>query len=202
MSTWTSKVILAALAFGLAACDAAMNVTRSAPMQVQLTDGLIVAGARGWCVDEATSRSRSGTTVIVLGSCAAIADNALLPKPTVEGVLTIAVEAEADTTPDVDSLATFLASPEGRALLARDGQASSISLLEMSKSEDALYLHALDQSGAPRNAAEDYWRALFDIDGRFVTISLITLADSPISRHQGLRTLNAQVDRLKAANAI
>ena len=202
MSTWTSKVILAGLAFGLAACGAALNVTRNAPMQVQLTDGLIVAGARGWCVDESTSRARDGTTVIVLGSCAAIAGNALLPKPSVEGVLTIAVEDEAETTPDVDSLAAFLSSTQGRALLARDGQASSISLLEMSKSEDALFLHALDQSGAPRSAAEDYWRALFDIDGRFVTISLITLADRPISRRQGLRTLNAQVDRLKAANAL
>lgn len=200
MSTWTSKVCLAAAALALAACGAGLNVTRNAPMQVRLPDGLVVAGARGWCVDQATSRTRGDTTVIVLGSCAAIADNALLPRPPVNGVVTIAVEDGAEATPDIDSLASFLASPDGHALLARDGRAESISLLEMSTQNDALFLHALDQSGGPSNAAEDYWRALFDIDGRFVTISLITMVNRPVSRDQGLAALNAQVARLKAAN--
>jgi len=200
MSTWTSKVSLLAAGLMLAACSAGLNVTRNAPMQIQLPDGMVIAGARGWCIDQSTSQARSGAAVIVLGSCAAIARNALLPSPKIKAIVTISVEKESISTPPVESLAAFLTSEQGRALLARDGRAASLDLLEVATRDDTLFLHALDKSGGPLNAGEDYWRALFDIEGRFVTVSLINVANSPVSRNQSIATLNAQINQLKAAN--
>ena len=200
MSTWTSKVSLLVAGLVLAACGPGLNVTRNAPAQIQLPDGLIVAGARGWCIDQTTSEARAGGAVIVMGSCAAIADNILLPSPRFDGVVTISVEDTSGATPSVDDVAAFIATDEGRAVLARDGRAESVDLLEVATADDALFLHALDTSGGPLNTGKDYWRVLFDIDGRFVTVSLTAFAPDEISRAQSIATLNAQIDRLKEAN--
>jgi len=208
MSTWTSRVLIAAAALGLAACDGGFNVTRNAPTEVRLPDGLVVGGAKGWCVDRATTRTAAETAVIVLGSCAAIARNAFAPRPEVPGVVTVSVETGADAGGDsgagaapAAALAAFFRTEAGRAALARDGRAASVRILETRQRGNALYLHALDQSaGRVPGAAPDYWRALFDIDGRFVTVSLVGLKGRPIGRDEGLATLEAQVSHLSAAN--
>jgi len=202
MSTWTSKVSLLVASLVLAACGDVLNVTRNAPVRVQLPDGMVVAGARGWCVDRATSQTSSGAAVVVLGSCAAIARNAFLPSPQIDGVLTVSVEEESSTPPSLSDLAGFLSSEQGRAVLARDGRAASIQLLEIATQNDTLFLHALDTSGGPLNTGENYWRALFDIEGRFITISLVTAPPEQASRNLSIATLNAQVKQLKAANGI
>lgn len=202
MSTWTSKTALAVALFATAACEAELSDVREPAVQrqVQLSGGFVVSGVRGWCVDEAITRAKPGPTVVVLGSCAALASNPLLSKPSVEAVLTISVEAQSVDVPPLDSLAAFLSTTDGRALLARDGRAESLDLLEINTRNDAVILHALDTSDGGVLTGEDHWRALFDIDGRFVTVSLVTPEDRPISRAQGLATLAAQVNQLKSAN--
>jgi hypothetical protein len=201
MSTWTYKAACGLACALLAACDGGFNLTRNAPEAIALPDGLVIAGARGWCVDSASTRTQGDAAVVVLGSCAALARNALLPSPSVRGVVTVSVEDAAVGTLSPDVLEAFLKTGAGRAALARDGSAGSLQILETRTNDDALILHAVDRSGWPRSAAEDYWRALFDIDGRFVSVSLVGLSDSPIPPKAGLAALEAQVDRLKIANA-
>ena len=202
MSTWISKPLGAMVACAvLSGCDGGFNITRNAPEQIQLPDGLVVAGAHGWCVDQAATRTAGDTAVVVLGSCAAIAQNALLPRPLVPGVVTVSVEDMATDVPPTETLEAFLVTETGRAALARDGRAASVDILETRRSGETLYIHAVDRSGWPKNAAEDYWRALFDIDGRFVTVSLVGLSTTPISRGDGLATLDAQIARLIDMNS-
>ncbi len=202
MSTWISKSLAICAAFAaLSGCDGGFNITRNAPGKIQLADGLVIAGARGWCVDQATTRTGGDAAVVVLGSCAAIARNALLPRPSVPGVVTVSVENQANGVLPPEVLEAYLVTETGRAALARDGRATSLDILETRRSGETLYLHALDRSGWPKNAAEDYWRALFDIDGRFVTVSLVGLTKTPISRDDGLATLDAQIERLVDVNS-
>ena len=200
MSTWTSRLAGLAACSMLVACTGGLNGTRSAPEAIRLPDGLVVAGARGWCVDQRSMRRSGDATVVVLGSCAALSRNALLPRPPVQGVVTIWVEDEPGTPPPFDLLADYLNTSDGRAALARDGDAGSVDILETNLGDDALFLHAIDKSGWPLDAAEDYWRALFDIEGRFVTVSLVTLAENPVSRRAGLTALRSQVAHLINAN--
>ena len=202
MSTWISKAVSVCVGIAaLSGCEGGFNITRNAPEQIQLPDGLVIAGARGWCVDQATTRTRGDTAVVVLGSCAAIAGDNRLPRPSVPGVVTVSVEDTATAVPPTDALQAFLVTEPGRAALARDGRAASVDILETRRSGETLYLHAVDRSGWPRAAAEDYWRALFDIDGRYVTVSLVGLTATPISRDDGLATLDAQIERLVDVNS-
>ena len=195
----TSKAALLLAVLAVAGCDGGFNVTRTAPERISLPDGTVVAGAQGWCVDTSSSRAKGTTAVVVLGSCAAIARNALAPRPEVPGVVTVSVESEAGPSPTTEELETFLLTAQGRAALARDGRSSSVQILETRREDDLLYLHSQDRNAAP-GAAHDTWRALFDLDGRFVSVSLFGKMDRPIARSEGLATLEAQVDQLKAAN--
>lgn len=208
MSTPISRLLLLAGALALAACDTGFdglgefNVTRSAPERIELPDGLVVGGTRGWCVDTRTTRTDGETSVVVLGSCAAIAGNAFAPKPEVPGVVTVSVENTAGDVPPADLLQGFLTSDAGRAALARDGSAASVEILDSRRTDDLVFVHVADRSIRPASgAAQDYWRALFGLDGRFVTVSLVELRDKPIDAPSGFETLAAQVDRIRSANA-
>ena len=194
-----SKLSIALCALLIGGCAEGFNVTRNAPSSIQLPNGTVVAAARGWCVDTSTSRARGDTAVVVLGSCAALASNALAPRPDVPGVVTVSVESEAGVSPSPKELETFFVSDAGRAALAHDGRAESVDILETRREDDLFILQAEDQSALP-GASPVTWRALFDLEGRFVSVSLYGLSDRPIGRSEGLQTLEAQVDRLIAAN--
>ena len=203
MSTPISRALLLAATLGLAACEQDGLVSRSAPSQVQLADGLIVAGTRGWCVDKRTSRLRAATPVVVLGSCAAIARNARAPRPDIPGVVTVSVDDQAGGLPAPDVLEQFVVSDAGKAVLARDGRPESVEILETRQQSDLFLIHVEDRSGkqAP-GAAQRYWRALFDLNGRFVTLSLVSPDDQPMEAEAGFDTLVAQANRMRAANRV
>ncbi|MEM7753713.1 MAG: hypothetical protein AAF230_09880 [Pseudomonadota bacterium] len=164
-----------------------------------MPDGTVVAGADGWCIDDATSLPGGATTVVVLGSCAAISGDGLQARPDVPGVLTISVEAEGGGLPDSETLANFFASDAGRATLARNGEAESVAILDSVREEGLLYLHASDESVLP-GASNEIWRALFGLDGRFVAVSFYSRLEDGIDAEDGLATLAAQVEQLRQAN--
>lgn len=183
----------------LSACGAAPNQTRDAPTRIQLSDGTVVAGAEGWCIDKASSPDGGSATVVVLGSCAAISGDSLLPRPIVPGVVTVSVEAQGGDLPDSETLEKFFISPAGRAALARDGDAESVAILDTRREDGLLYLHASDASAAP-GASTEIWRALFDISGRFVAVSFYSRLEDAIDPEDGLATLSAQVEQIRSAN--
>jgi hypothetical protein len=199
MSTWTSKAALLAAAFLLAGCATLPGPSRNAPTAIRLPDGMVVAGTRGWCVDRSTLKVDDRAAVVMLGSCAALARDARQPHPVLSGVITVSVEAGAEAIPATNELKAFFRSPEGRAALARDGRATSVNILEMRTSGDTLFIHAKDKS-APRAASGDYWRALFDIDGRIVSVSLVGVGMPALPSPGGFATLDAHVRRLISAN--
>lgn len=208
MSTPISKLSVALAALGLTACEGGLsdfegfNVTRSAPERIELLDGVVVSGTRGWCVDTQTTRTDGETSVVVFGSCAAIAGNAFAPRPEVPGVLTVSVENEGGEVPPAEILQDFLTSETGRAALARDGSPQSVNILESRRDGDLLLFHVEDRSIRPvSGAAQDYWRALFDLDGRFVSVSLMGASDRPIDAPEGFEIVAATVDQIRSSNA-
>lgn len=200
MSTWISKAAFVACVLGLSACEGGLGVSRNAPEKISLTDGMVVAGATGWCVDLESSRARGTNSVIVLGSCAAINQNAKAPRPSVPGVITVSVEAAGLQAPPAEALEAFFGTGDGLAVLARDGNAKSVRLLESRRDGERLFLHAEDASALP-GAANEYWRALFGLNGRLVSVTLLGISGRPISPAEGMAMLQSQVDELIAANA-
>jgi len=175
-------------------------VARKAPASIRLSDGTVVAGTRGWCIDPATSQAGPDAAVVVLGSCAAITGNGRAPEPEVPGIVTVSLERDAGQVPAAADLAAFLVTETGRALLATDGRAQSVKVLETVINGDRLFLRIRDESAATGTAKET-WRALFDLGGRFVSVSLYAQAGTPIGRDRGLATLSDQVETLAAANS-
>ena len=200
----TCKALLFLTAgLGLAGCDTGLGigVSRQAPEQIRLADGMVVAGAEGWCVDTITTRSDDDAAVVVLGSCAALAENVRAPSPDVPGLVTVSVDSDdGGAAPTADQLESFFGTDAGRAALARDGRAESVEILETRRREDLLILRAEDRSAAPGTDPE-VWRALFDLEGRFISVSLYGLEDQPIESEDGLATLSEQVATLRAVNA-
>ena len=197
----TFRVIAAALiCAALSGCSSnPFAVSRAAPTSIELPDGMVVTGASGWCVDPSVSRPSGDTAVVVLGSCAAIGQNALAPRPDVPGVVTVSVEREGAGAPTPAELESFFVSETGRAALARDGRAESVEILETRTENNHLILHTEDRKPLP-GASPRTWRALFALGGRFVSVTLYGLLDEPFDPDDGLATLEAQVARLIAAN--
>ncbi len=199
MSTWIFKALAPAAILLLAACEGGTGVSRNAPSQISLPDGTVVAGADGWCVDEATTRTGRDTAVVVLGSCAALARNALAPQPDLPGVVTVSIDGTRGAAPSPEEFAAYFVSEPGRAALARDGRADSVEIIDVTSETDVLYLGASDRS-VSSSASPITWRALFEMGGRIVSVSLYGPPNDPIERSEGLRTLEAQIDRLMIAN--
>lgn len=197
----TSRAIALFAVATLGACEAGPDVGRRAAEAVRLPDGMTVAGARGWCVDPGMTRTGGSDAVVVLGSCAALAGDAMAPRPPVPGVVTVSVDMGGEAPPPADLLEGFFRTDAGRATLARDGRAETVTVLETRRSGDRLFLHARNRETAllPGETPE-YWRAFAPVDGRLVTVSLMLPENRPVSRADGLAALEAQVDRLVQVN--
>ncbi len=196
MRTFRASILLLALA----GCGSVsfFGGEGAAPEKIALADGTVVEGAPGWCVDTATTRTGGDPAVVVLGSCAALNDGEG-PAPDVQGILTVSVEETAGAAPSSETIEAFFDTDAGRSVLARDGQAESISILEKKREDDLLFLRCADAS-TPPGTDDDIWRALFVMEGRFVSVSLYGLEDQPIEPDLGLDVVSVQVEALRAAN--
>jgi hypothetical protein len=96
----------------------------------------------------------------------------------------------------------FLATPAGRATLARSGRGEDVEIIETRKRGDVLYIRARDTSRDSLKDIDDvYWRALFDLRGRLVTVTVLGVAGRPVSSEAGFDALELLVRRLKLENS-
>ncbi len=209
-SIWTfdipslTKPLLVASAL-LAGCAGLPNLTGGrAPEKLAVAQGsIVVAGPPGYCVDGAATRDSEDGAFVLLGSCASIANSARAAVPQVPAVLTVSVSAlgDVDIAASMDRLAAYFDSDRGRAALARDGKADSIEVLTTARRDQAFIIRASDSSPAGIEGLEkDYWRALFNIRGRIVTLTVIAFEAKPMSEAAGRAVLEAFVRRIMLEN--
>lgn len=190
----------------LAACVTDDSVSRKAPQAISLADsGVVVAGPPGYCIDRAGSRINSrGGAFVLLGSCASIVGSPRVQSPDTPALLTVTVSeaelAQEEIEAQLDQLAGFFATSDGRATLSRSGNAADVDLLQTRLSGGILYLHASDRSGAEKGIAPEYWRALFAVRDRLLSVSVVGFADRPLTADNGLRTLDNLAERIRLAS--
>ncbi len=212
MSTWTFRKTLAALlpALAVAGCTdgpdvsaAGFGFSRSAPQTIAVSNrAVVIGGPPGYCIDRSGSRLNGDSAFVVLASCASITQDAGAAAPRVPGLLTASVAKEADGAGLLAAdgvLEGFLASDAGRAAMARDGRAASVQVLDMRRGDGAVLIRLRDTSQAELAGVEDvYWRGLTDLNGRLVTISVVSFAEQPLGADEGLATLRAFLARIRA----
>lgn len=174
--------------------EAAITVSR---------DAVTIAGPRGFCVDPSATKDRDGQAFVLLGNCAAIARAAGVPQPRIRALLTAAVqETEViEVASQAPLLEAFLRSENGRAMLSRSSDAESVEILESFRQGDVLYVHARDESqGYAPGMSSDHWRAIFDLEGRVVSVAVLGFEAAPLSRAEGLRAVRDFAAQIQRAN--
>lgn len=207
MSTWTSKGAALLLSLALSACVEGMAPSGSAPQAVAVAGGAVVAaGPAGYCVDRTAGRDGGGGAFVLFGTCAALSGSAAAGQPGKPAVLTASVApAAADEAAFVASfpaMARFFGSDAGRAALSRAGRAATVRVGAVSSRDGVLYVNVTDTAAGPGKAVQpDYWRAILLARGHMVTLSVMSLADRPLSMAEKRGILDAFVARVRAANS-
>ncbi len=205
MTTLSFRVLLAGAVLALTGCADGIEVGRAAPQSIVVAgDSVVISGPPGFCVDRGASRDSGDRAFVLLGSCAAISRNPRQPSPGVPGLLTVTVSngwaEEAAVRDMLSEMAAFIETPDGRAALSRSGRAETVDVLETQVRGDTLYIHARDSSGGQIGVAPDYWRALFGVKDRLLTVSVVGFEEAPISEDAGLSVLDAFAARIRAEN--
>jgi hypothetical protein len=176
------------------------------PREMKIAGGAItVSGPRGYCIDRAASSMRAeDQAVVVLSSCRELGGGFLSPAPEVAAILTVAV-ASADIALDLPAatpaLQRLFTTDAGRALLSRAGTARSVTVHESFGAEDAFMVRLTDTSPFPGGeVGADYWRAIFSLGGRAVTVSAYGGPGQTLQRNEGIRLLRDFILSIRSAS--
>lgn len=169
---------------------------------VSVADGAVtVVGPSGYCVDNRNSRL-TGEAFIMLGSCAALSPKVGGPVGA-PAILTATVSSNPLTvSPPLKDLETFLKTQAGRSALSRSGQAESVEIKTTNVKNDVLYLTIKDTAPMKDGEAVDpvYWRAIFALNGRLVTATVISFAEPSLGQEGGKNLLQQYIGALRAGN--
>lgn len=199
---FSRRVVALAALLALAGCD---GLPGDAPASMATADGaVVVAGPPGFCVDPVASHADDSGAFVLLGSCASISGAPDGQRPALRAVLTAAVSVGTQGGSVAGSeteLGAFFRSPEGRRALSRSGNPDTVKVLGITHTEGVLILHARDTSAFPGQAVSpDYWRALFDLNGHIVTLSVISVPQAPFTDAAGLHALESFVGHVRGAS--
>lgn len=182
-----------------------------APRFVDVTSrDVTIMGPAGFCVDPQSSRPGRDRAFVVLGSCAAIADEPTLPQPDVPVVLTAAVvrgravspvaldayfrahkaaQASRSSEKKTDSLPGSAASGKQGSVLA------GLQVLDVALRDDVVYLNFRD------NRDDGGWRGILCIDPDVtITLGLRTIPGIKVSKATQLATLREFAEQIARAN--
>lgn len=175
--------------------------SRGNPSIQVLSHTFTIVGPKGFCVDEGATRETSTGAFVLLGSCAAISGDQRDAKPKTPAVLTASVApAQAPLEPEsLERLAGFFTTQEGLAALARSEDATDVAILDLSRSDDLMLVHARD--GAQHgDTAGDYWRGVFTTAGQLVTITVSGFRAAPLDEKTGAALARDFANAIRRAN--
>jgi hypothetical protein len=192
------RLALAALIL-LTGCEANFD-TRGIRTLAVLDGAVSVRGPEGFCVDQQSSRARSGFAV--LAGCAVLSDATSMP--THEALITVqigATDSAAVSGAEAD-LAALLRTIQGATLLSASSDPATVQVARVDRADGVVVVRFSDAAPAAIQGLEPLeWRAFLDIRGRLTTISLRGFDRAPLPADQGLRLLSQAIGALRAANA-
>lgn len=183
-----------------------VGIGQKAPAMMQLAGGqMVVAGPKGFCVDVEASHEAPEGAFVLMGSCASLSHNFTAARPKKPAILTATVfggqDADTDISAAFPEMAKFLSSKPGRAALSRNGRANSVKIIQITSLDGVMYVHASDSAPLQgRDVEAEYWRAIFGLKGKIVTLTVLSLVDLPMDSETKRDLLDQFVAALQAAN--
>ena len=189
---------------GLPAATGSAPASPDAPHRIGVSNRVVViSGPAGYCIDKAVARDTADGAFVLLGSCAALAQSAAAGQPVAPAILTASV-SPAGAQPiggQLPALNAYFLSGEGRAALSRSGRAQSVTVAQAWGSGGVFYLVAQDSSpSGGQRLQSTFWRAVFDVKGRIVTLNVAGLKNQPLGPEAGRATLEAFVRQVQREN--
>ena len=208
--------VLAVAAFGLIGCDdvsstivdglssigAPRDATSEGIRTLSLLGGDVrVRGPEGYCIDQGASNARRGFAV--LAGCALLSEDAAV-MPRLDGLVTVQIGAAetASITGNEEPFAAFLKTEAGRGVLASTGDLATVPEVATVTDASAVLARFEDTSGPifPGTSGPQ-WRGFLDVNGRLVTVSVLSFDRNTLSRSEGERLLVVAMAELIEANA-
>lgn len=210
-STFIRRVCGAiAACLALAGCDAlpaplgSTAPSPTAPHRIGVSNrAVVISGPAGYCIDKAAARDTPAGAFVLLGSCAALAQSAAAGQPVAPAILTASVSPPGAQPigGQLPALNAYFLSGEGRAALSRSGRAQSVTVAQAWGNGDVFYLVAQDSSpSGGQRLQSTFWRAVFDVKGRIITLNVAGLKNQPLSPEAGRATLEAFVRQVQREN--
>ena len=202
-------VVLAAVAL-LSACgfSPTEGIYRTATVTTKGAD-IVIAGPDGFCIDERTTdESRAGAFVFLSDCAMTETGSPTIARVPISAVLTASVsnsglpgiELGLDTA--LADLQAFLESPIGQVSLGKSGNMTTISVLSLSRTENAVIAFVEDTTITSTTAESPrFWRAFTELGGRLVALSATGFNRSDPDQARIEQLLLAFIDSMHAANA-
>lgn len=174
------------------------------PQSVDLDGGaLTIAAPRGYCIDAGSVSHTAGGGFAVAAPCSGLSGNGVTGGGAIMTALVSPVSG-ARVAPAMDQLEAFFTSEAGRAALSRAGDGETVTVLETKRDARAglFLIHASDSAAQSLgDVSNEYWRGLFDLEGRIVTVTVQGLNKAPLSSQAALSQLRAFARRIRSANS-
>ncbi|WP_430465875.1 cation transport ATPase [Tabrizicola sp.] len=186
-----SLSVLAWAGFVLTACVEAVPTARTSTVSV-LQGSFTVAAASGYCIDTQAGRERNDSGAYLIGRC--VQQSQVAP-----ALITLSVGQPGSAgvmNAGGAELAAFFTSEEGRATLSSNGRASALRVLDARSAGDVFVMRLQDRN------APSYWRAVFALRGRLVSVSVKGGGDAALPEIEGRSVLDSAVAALQRANRV
>ncbi len=156
---------------------------------------MAVRAPQGFCAAPEGRATLDGQSFVAFTPCAASAP----------AVVLTATVGPAGSAEGLDlsgrAVAGVLTTPAGRALLSRSGRAATVRVHEVIVAEGAVLVRLTDTAPAPAPMAPgEGWRAVLQVAGRLVTLSVAGTEAAPLDRGAGRALIGRFVRAIRAAN--
>lgn len=174
------------------------NADRAETVAV-LGGDVVLAAPPGFCEDPSATRKERATAFVLFGSCKAITGAGR--RPAAPAILTAAVSRSAGSlsASEFGQLAAYLETDEGRSALSRSRESAGVEVETILQSGDLILVRARD--GGDQAMDPGFWRAIFPQSGALVTLTVSSLAESPVPAATGQALATDFVAAIKAVNA-
>jgi len=198
MSTWISKALIIPLlvsgcvAPGPTAGVSQGNTGANSELRQSLRVGALrLAGPSGFCPLATTQRKLAGADFVAFVPCSG-GEGAILAA-TVGGP-----ESAAGLTLEKVALGPYFATEEGKAALRGTGSTDQINVQEVADYKEAVLLRL---TRVANGKSSDSWRALMQIEGRLVTLTVRPRQGQAVAGPDGRKLITRFVDAMRSANA-